>query len=111
MVNLSALANSFQGIGQDYDLYRPGFPVEALDMVAPDVVETALDLGAGTGKFTELLVSRARHMTAVVGWRYLRCPTHCVLNTRSVGVFSEPFDETGSPQRLPWDSQIQNHLP
>lgn len=65
MVNMAALASSFQGVGAEYDLYRPGFPVEVLDMVAAHVVENALDLGAGTGKFTELLVSRARHVTAV----------------------------------------------
>ncbi len=65
MVNMGALASSFQSIGADYDRYRPSFPVETLDLLAPEVVENALDLGAGTGKFTELLVRRAHHVVAV----------------------------------------------
>jgi SAM-dependent methyltransferase len=67
-----ALARTFLSIGAEYDRYRPGFPSEAADIVlaeatggASDRVDDALDLGAGTGKFTELLVSRAARVTAV----------------------------------------------
>lgn len=59
------LAKSFELIGADYDRYRPGFPSEAADLLLPERVGTALDLGAGTGKFTELLVSRAGRVVAV----------------------------------------------
>lgn len=59
------LAKSFEHIGEDYDRYRPGFPRRAVEIVAPDRVRMALDLGAGTGKFTSLLTERADHVIAV----------------------------------------------
>lgn len=60
-----ALARSFDGIGDEYDRYRPGFPDRAAAVIIPGEVRTALDLGAGTGKFTELLVRRAERVVAV----------------------------------------------
>ncbi len=59
------LAKSFEGIGEEYDRYRPGFPNAAADAILPSSVTAVLDLGAGTGKFTELLVSRADRVVAV----------------------------------------------
>ncbi|MDQ0725597.1 class I SAM-dependent methyltransferase [Microbacterium sp. W4I20] len=60
-----ALARSFESIGEDYDLYRPGFPSAAAEIIVPEVVGRALDLGAGTGKFTRLLLRRADRVIAV----------------------------------------------
>lgn len=60
-----SLARSFEGIGSEYERYRPGFPVGAVELLAPDRVGTILDLGAGTGKFTELLIGRADRVVAV----------------------------------------------
>jgi ubiquinone/menaquinone biosynthesis C-methylase UbiE len=59
------LAKSFENIGVDYDRYRPGFPACSVDLLAPQRIETALDLGAGTGKFTELLLGRAERVIAI----------------------------------------------
>lgn len=59
------LARSFERIGEDYDRYRPGFPEAAADLLVPERVGTALDLGAGTGKFTRLLSTRAARVIAV----------------------------------------------
>lgn len=59
------LARSFERIGADYDRYRPGFPTGAVDAIAPEPVTAILDLGAGTGKFTERLVHRADRVVAV----------------------------------------------
>lgn len=58
-------ARSFESIGEEYDRYRPGFPGRAAEIVVPDRVATALDLGAGTGKFTGLLVARATQVIAI----------------------------------------------
>ncbi|OSP00079.1 class I SAM-dependent methyltransferase [Microbacterium sp. LEMMJ01] len=58
-------ARSFESIGEEYDRYRPGFPERAADIIVPDRVATALDLGAGTGKFTGLLVARATQVIAI----------------------------------------------
>lgn len=59
------LARSFESIGEEYDRYRPGFPERAVQIIVPSRVATALDLGAGTGKFTSLLRDRARRVIAV----------------------------------------------
>lgn len=60
-----ALAGTFRAIGPDYDRHRPGFPEQAAQVIVPEPVPVALDLGAGTGKFTEHLVGRAHEVVAV----------------------------------------------
>lgn len=65
MADHRQLAKSFEGIGAEYDRYRPGFPDAAAAEILPERVDTVLDLGAGTGKFTELLTSRAGRVFAV----------------------------------------------
>lgn len=59
------LAESFLNAGEDYDRFRPGFPEAAADAIVPTPTAAALDLGAGTGKFTELLTTRADRIIAV----------------------------------------------
>jgi len=56
---------SFGSAAADYELGRPGWPVEAVD--APGIAHdaTVLDLAAGTGKLTRVLVERFAHVTAV----------------------------------------------
>jgi SAM-dependent methyltransferase len=65
MADHQQLAQSFENIGEEYDRYRPGFPDAAVAEIIPTRVTSVLDLGAGTGKFTELLLSRADHVLAV----------------------------------------------
>ncbi|MEJ1087645.1 class I SAM-dependent methyltransferase [Microbacterium sp. Mu-80] len=59
------LASSFLNAGEDYERFRPGFPEAAADAIVPTPVSAALDLGAGTGKFTERLIDRASRVIAV----------------------------------------------
>lgn len=59
------LAKSFEGIGEDYDRFRPGFPDAAAAEIISRHVGSVLDLGAGTGKFTELLMGCADRVVAV----------------------------------------------
>ena len=59
------LAATFLTIGEEYERYRPGFPAEIAAAIAPGRVSSVLDLAAGTGKFTELLIARADHVVAV----------------------------------------------
>jgi SAM-dependent methyltransferase len=56
---------SFGSAAADYELGRPGWPVEAVD--APGIAHdaTVLDLAAGTGKLTRVLVERFAHVIAV----------------------------------------------
>lgn len=59
------LAATFLTIGAEYEAVRPGFPSEMVAAVAPTRVRRVLDLAAGTGKFTELLIARADDVIAV----------------------------------------------
>lgn len=61
----ASLARSFESIGAEYHRFRPGFPESAADLIFPERATVALDLGAGTGKFTELIVHRAATTIAV----------------------------------------------
>jgi SAM-dependent methyltransferase len=49
---------------EDYELGRPSWPPEALDATGIPATATVLDLGAGTGKLTRLLVERFSHVIA-----------------------------------------------
>ncbi len=48
-----------------YGRFRPGPPPAAVDWILPTRVGTAVDLGAGTGALTRLLVARADRVIAV----------------------------------------------
>lgn len=49
----------------DYERGRPAWPVQALGLVPVRPDAAVLELGAGTGKLTRLLVARYDHVTAV----------------------------------------------
>jgi SAM-dependent methyltransferase len=59
------LGQSFQDGGEHYDRVRPGYPADSADWLVPAGARDAADLGAGTGKFTALLVQRGLHTVAV----------------------------------------------
>ena len=65
----SAPPDAFGRAAQDYELGRPGWPAELLDEIAAELGLAAdsevLDLAAGTGKLTRLLVQRFRRVVAV----------------------------------------------
>jgi SAM-dependent methyltransferase len=52
---VSELARSFGAEAEAYARGRPGWPVEAIDVVGLPPQATVLDLAAGTGKLTEVL--------------------------------------------------------
>jgi SAM-dependent methyltransferase len=53
---------AFDAVAVDYDRGRPGWPAAMLEGIEADDV---LDLAAGTGKLTRLLLDRYRHVVAV----------------------------------------------
>ncbi|HEY9357230.1 MAG TPA: class I SAM-dependent methyltransferase, partial [Arthrobacter sp.] len=59
------LGQSFQDGGEHYERVRPGYPAESADWLTPAGARDALDVGAGTGKFTALLVGRGLSVAAV----------------------------------------------
>ncbi|SLL99762.1 MULTISPECIES: class I SAM-dependent methyltransferase [unclassified Actinoplanes] len=58
-------ATSFGAAAREYRRGRPPYPREAVDWLLPTGAATVVDLGAGTGKFTELLVAPGREVIAV----------------------------------------------
>ena len=59
------LGQSFQDGGEHYERVRPGYPAESADWLIPAEARDALDVGAGTGKFTALLRDRGLTVAAV----------------------------------------------
>ncbi|NKX54513.1 class I SAM-dependent methyltransferase [Arthrobacter mobilis] len=62
-----AFGGSFQTGGEHYDRVRPGYPSDAVDWLlgsAPGA-SRAVDVGAGTGKYTAELLSRGLEVVAV----------------------------------------------
>jgi ubiquinone/menaquinone biosynthesis C-methylase UbiE len=56
---------SFGSVAADYDRYRPAPPPQALDWLIPPDATAVLDLAAGTGTVTRLLIGRAARVVAV----------------------------------------------
>ena len=64
-----SVARTFDKTAEIYERARPGWPAEALDHVIQELgvdrTATVLDLGAGTGKLTRMLVDRFDNAVAV----------------------------------------------
>jgi ubiquinone/menaquinone biosynthesis C-methylase UbiE len=58
-------AASFGGVASQYERYRPGPPLTAVEWILPDRVARVVDLGAGTGALTRLLIDKAESIVAV----------------------------------------------
>ncbi len=58
-------ASSFGSVAEDYDRYRPGPPLSAVDWILRSPCGTAADLGAGTGALTRELARRAGRVIAL----------------------------------------------
>lgn len=58
-------ATSFGRAVDAYDSARPSYPAEAVSWLVPAGATRVVDLGAGTGKFTSLLVDARRSVIAV----------------------------------------------
>ena len=56
---------SFGSVAADYDRYRPAPPPQTLDWLIPPDATAVLDLAAGTGAVTRLLIGRAARVVAV----------------------------------------------
>ena len=64
-MNTAMPHGSGDGWADDYDRGRPSYPVDALDIALLPETAEAIDLGAGTGKLTRLLVDRFARVFAV----------------------------------------------
>jgi SAM-dependent methyltransferase len=67
MPAVSGRALSFGAVAESYERFRPGYPVELVDMVlsyAGRPIRTALEIGAGTGKATRVFAQSGIMITA-----------------------------------------------
>jgi len=76
------LARSFDEAADVYARARPEYPAQALDWLLPAGARRVLDLGAGTGKLTGLLVERGLEVTAVEPSDRMRAELQRVLGER-----------------------------
>jgi SAM-dependent methyltransferase len=63
--NTAVLRGAFGAVADEYDRLRSGPSAEALDWLLPATARDALEIGAGTGILTRLLVRRIDHVIAV----------------------------------------------
>lgn len=63
--SLTERAHSFGSVAEDYDRWRPGIDPSVVDWFVPAPIERAVDVGAGTGKLSRLLVGRAADVVCV----------------------------------------------
>lgn len=59
------LAAAFRIGGKHYDAVRPSYPRAAVDFMVPPTARDAVDIGAGTGIFTAMLLARGLDVRAV----------------------------------------------
>ncbi|HLM84732.1 MAG TPA: class I SAM-dependent methyltransferase [Solirubrobacteraceae bacterium] len=64
-VELALRASSFANVAQEYERGRPGYPREAVDWLLGDSPLEVLDIGAGTGKLTAVLLDAGHRVTAL----------------------------------------------
>lgn len=96
------IKQSFSNRVKDYVKYRPTYPSDAIDylydIVKIDNNSSVADIGAGTGKFSKLLVERGTNVIAVEPNHEMRKASEQILghesNFRAVAGFAE---STGLP--------------
>jgi SAM-dependent methyltransferase len=86
---------SFDRVAAEYEQTRPAYPPAVLDALPLDADAAVLDLGAGTGKLTRVLVERYRDVTAVEPLANMRAMLERVVP----GATALP----GSAERIPLD--------
>jgi SAM-dependent methyltransferase len=95
--SVSAPADAFGRAAREYELGRPGWPEELVDEAARELGlgpgSAVLDLAAGTGKLTRLLVSRFGRVVAVE-------PDEAMLDVLAE-VVPEAETRRGSGERIP----------
>jgi SAM-dependent methyltransferase len=65
MADRADRARSFGSVADEYDRGRPGYPLAAVRWLLGDAPLDVVDLGAGTGKLTETLVTAGHRVLAV----------------------------------------------
>lgn len=88
--------DKFSGKAEIYDKYRPSYPSALTDwLYIKTRAQTVADIGAGTGKFTELLLDKPWKVTAVEPNRDML--VRLQRNVPQVKAIEAPAENTGIP--------------
>lgn len=88
--------DKFSGKAEIYDKYRPSYPTELTDwLYIKTRAQTVADIGAGTGKFTKLLLDKPWKVTAVEPNRDML--VRLQRNVPQVKAIEAPAENTGIP--------------
>ncbi|OLT44028.1 hypothetical protein BJF86_12865 [Serinicoccus sp. CNJ-927] len=93
---MSRLLGSFAEGGEEYERLRPSYPDAAVDLLAPGTGRDVVDVAAGTGKLTRLLVARGHRVRAVEPSSAMRATLRRVLP--EVETIEGTGEETGLPE-------------
>lgn len=89
--------DKFTGKADNYDRYRPSYPTELVDWLFTKTgADTVADIGAGTGKFTKLLLTKTPNVTAVEPNRDML--VRLQRNAPAARVIEAPAENTGIPE-------------
>ncbi|MGN0553753.1 MAG: class I SAM-dependent methyltransferase [Oscillospiraceae bacterium] len=89
--------DKFSGKADNYDKYRPSYPTELVDWIFTKTgAKTVADIGAGTGKFTKLLLLKTPNVTAVEPNRDMLVKLQ--RNVPAAKVIEAPAEKTGIPE-------------
>jgi SAM-dependent methyltransferase len=108
-------AGSGDGFPEDYERGRPGWPNEAVFLDLPPTA-TVLDLGAGTGKLTRLLLNRFDRVVAVEPAEAMRrllvalCPQAeaCAGHARNIPLTDGSVDAVFAAEAFHWFDDDQS---
>lgn len=90
----------FSGKADDYARYRPSYPTELIDYLYETAqTDSAADIGAGTGIFTRLLMSKPWRVTAVEPNADM---LRKILSHKDISVINGTAEHTGHPT-IQWD--------
>lgn len=85
----------FSGKADDYARYRPSYPMELIDYLYETAqTDSAADIGAGTGIFTRLLMSKPWRVTAVEPNADM---LRKILSHKDISVINGTAEHTGLP--------------
>lgn len=88
--------DKFSGKAEIYDKYRPSYPTELTDwLYIKTRAQTVADIGAGTGKFTKLLLDKPWKVTAVEPNRDML--VRLQRNVPQAKAIEAPAENTGIP--------------
>lgn len=100
-----ARRTSFNSIARLYEEARPLYPKEALDRLFSAVplqkAASILEIGAGTGKLSRLLLKRGFHITAVEPGRELVNVLRTMGEAEQLEIVCSPFEAFSSASRFP----------